>query len=104
MNKNGVLAKQYLDVSLPLQVLQSNAGFYLGTADDDGPCSRESVEFWPRMSSRNVRSRRPEITFTLILFTLPGMSIPAGDLSRVLINWRRINETQGKDPMVARGR
>ena len=46
MTINGVLAKQYLDVSLPLQVLQSNAGFYLGTADDDGPCSRESVEFW----------------------------------------------------------
>lgn len=44
---NGVLAKQYLDVSLPLQVLESNAGFYLGTADEDGPCSRESVEYWP---------------------------------------------------------
>ena len=29
MTINGVLAKQYLDVSLPLQVLESNAGFYL---------------------------------------------------------------------------
>lgn len=32
---------------LPLQVLQSQAGFYIGTADDKGPVSRESVEYFP---------------------------------------------------------
>lgn len=42
----GVLAQQELGVKLPLQILKSAAGFYLGTADDDGPCSRESEEYW----------------------------------------------------------
>ena len=32
---------------LPLEVLQSAAGFYLGTADQEGPVSRESVEYFP---------------------------------------------------------
>lgn len=32
---------------LPLQVLRSNAGFYIGTADEEGPCSRESLEYFP---------------------------------------------------------
>lgn len=32
--------------ALPLQVLGSRAGFYIGTADEDGPISRESVEYW----------------------------------------------------------
>lgn len=34
-------------VKLPVQVLRSAAGFYLGTVDDEGPYSRESVEYWP---------------------------------------------------------
>lgn len=32
---------------LPLQVLQSAAGFYLGTSEFGMPFSRESVEYWP---------------------------------------------------------
>lgn len=32
---------------LPLCVLRSAAGYYLGTFDEEGPVSRESVEFWP---------------------------------------------------------
>ena len=32
--------------NLPLQVLRSANGFYIGTADDNGPVSRESVEYW----------------------------------------------------------
>jgi hypothetical protein len=43
----GQLAKEYTGKRLPLQVLRSAAGYYLGTADDEGPCSRESVEYWP---------------------------------------------------------
>lgn len=31
----------------PLCVLQSAAGYYLGTAGEDGPMSRESLEYWP---------------------------------------------------------
>lgn len=34
--------------TLPVEVLESGAkGFYIGTADDDGPYSRESMEYWP---------------------------------------------------------
>ena len=32
--------------SLPLAVLKSAKGFYLGTTDESGPVSRESVEYW----------------------------------------------------------
>ncbi len=42
----GYLAQQ-AGYRLPLQVLQSGAGFYIGTADEEGPVSRESVEYWP---------------------------------------------------------
>ena len=31
---------------LPLQVLQSAAGYYVGTCDEDGPVSRESNEYF----------------------------------------------------------
>ena len=34
-------------VRLPLQVLRSAAGFYLGTFGDEGPETRESEEYWP---------------------------------------------------------
>lgn len=34
-------------VRLELKVLQSNAGYYLGTFDEDGPYSRESLEYFP---------------------------------------------------------
>jgi hypothetical protein len=42
----GALALRYCNKTLPLQVLRSAAGFYIGTADDEGPCSRESVQYW----------------------------------------------------------
>ena len=32
---------------LPLQALQSANGFYLGTRDEEGPVTRESVEYFP---------------------------------------------------------
>jgi hypothetical protein len=31
---------------LPLQVLQSNAGYYIGTQTENGPFSRESIEYF----------------------------------------------------------
>lgn len=62
MNNIGILAKQYLDVCLPLQVLESSAGFYLGTADEDGPCSRESVEYWSTSGAANFALVSGEFT------------------------------------------
>lgn len=44
--KFGVLARDYCNKRLELQVLESAAGFYIGTADDAGPCSRESMEYY----------------------------------------------------------
>lgn len=51
-------------VRLPLQVLQSAAGYYLGTFTDEGPYTRESAEYWPtrevaeaRMTSGNWTQR-----------------------------------------------
>nr|WP_080380740.1 hypothetical protein [Burkholderia pseudomallei] len=43
----GILAWRYTGKRLPLRVLHSVAGYYLGTADDEGPVSRESVEHFP---------------------------------------------------------
>lgn len=46
--KTGLLAARF-GYRLPLLVLQSGAGYYLGTIDpESGPVSRESVEYWPR--------------------------------------------------------
>lgn len=41
----GVLANEN-GKTLELQVLQSYAGFYLGTFTEDGPFTRESQEYW----------------------------------------------------------
>ncbi|HIE5303949.1 TPA: hypothetical protein ACXNP5_006025 [Pseudomonas aeruginosa] len=43
----GKLALAHLRLELPLQVLMSNAGFYIDTLDEEGPASRESVEYYP---------------------------------------------------------
>lgn len=44
----GYLAEKWCNKKLPLQILQTR-GFYIGTTDEDGmPCSRESIEYWPK--------------------------------------------------------
>jgi len=44
----GKLAKECCSLELPVRVLRSGAGFYIGCADDlHGPVSRESEEYWP---------------------------------------------------------
>lgn len=45
---NGKLAHAFGGVFLPLCVMRSAGGFYLGTRDpqDGSPFSRESVEYW----------------------------------------------------------
>ena len=42
----GYLALTYVSQRLPLQVRQSAAGYFIGTVDDNGPVSRESVEYF----------------------------------------------------------
>ncbi len=42
-----VLALAATGQKLPLQVLESQRGFYIGAADNEGPVSRESEEYWP---------------------------------------------------------
>ena len=42
----GALAREWMGLSLPLSVMESPRGFYLGTYNDAGPISRESVETW----------------------------------------------------------
>lgn len=42
----GYLALTYVGKRLPLQVRQSGAGHFIGTADENGPVSRESVEYF----------------------------------------------------------
>ncbi|HBX55778.1 hypothetical protein [Pseudomonas sp. UBA2684] len=42
----GYLALTYVGKRLPLQVRQSAAGYFIGTADHNGPVSRESVEYF----------------------------------------------------------
>ena len=43
---NSQLALIYCGLRLANRVLKSQAGHYIGTADQDGPCSRESVEYY----------------------------------------------------------
>lgn len=43
----GQLAREFGGQSLPLEVLRSAAGFYIGTQQDEMPYTRESVEYWP---------------------------------------------------------
>lgn len=45
----GYLAQKYCKTSLKLQVLRSANGFYIGTCDELGPVSRESVEYYPTL-------------------------------------------------------
>ena len=46
-NETGEIAAFWCKKVLPLQVLKSQAGYYIGTLDEDGmPCSRESNEYF----------------------------------------------------------
>ena len=42
----GKLAMAICGLRLPVRVMRSAAGYYLGTQSDLGPVSRESVEYW----------------------------------------------------------
>lgn len=43
----GHLALFWVGKRLPLRVLRSAAGYYIGTTDEEGPVSRGSIEYFP---------------------------------------------------------
>ncbi|WP_187650903.1 hypothetical protein [Xenorhabdus indica] len=44
--KIGVLAAKLAGQNLPLRVLRSRIGYYIGTINEEGPVSRESIEYF----------------------------------------------------------
>lgn len=60
--KFGQLAKEYCGKSLELQVLKSNAGYYIGTCSEDGPCSRESNEYFRKVGDAQAALTNGEWT------------------------------------------
>lgn len=43
---NGQIAKKHLGQELPVEVMQSAAGYYIGTSCNGLPCSRESLQYY----------------------------------------------------------
>lgn len=61
----GKLALLLTGKSLALQVQESERGFFLGTSDENGPVSRESVEYWrKKQSAENALQGTPGIDWT----------------------------------------
>ena len=50
----GHLAKTICNKELELQVCKSQRGFYIGTYSDEGPCSRESNEYYPAQAKADA--------------------------------------------------
>ncbi len=50
----GKLAKEYCQADLPLTVMWSAAGYYIGTYDEEGPVSRESMEYFAKRSEADI--------------------------------------------------
>jgi hypothetical protein len=59
--RHGKLALEH-GFKLPIQVLQSAAGFYIGTADESGPVSRESDEYYGTRERAEIALERGEWT------------------------------------------
>lgn len=60
--RNGYIAQQFGNSTLPLQVMQSAAGFYLGTQRGGFPFSRESTEYWRNQSEAEAALAKGEWT------------------------------------------
>lgn len=60
MHKYGFLAFSVTGKKLPLNVLQSAAGFYIGTFDEEGAVSRESNEYFRSFESCNYALQNGE--------------------------------------------
>jgi hypothetical protein len=53
----GKLASFYAHLKLPLHVLQSANGYYIGTSVNTEPVSRESVEYFPSRTNAETAMR-----------------------------------------------
>ncbi|MGX5056705.1 hypothetical protein ACWKX9_24135 [Enterobacter asburiae] len=60
-NPFGLLAAES-GVELPIQVLSSQRGFYIGTANEMGPVSRESVEYYKTSQQADIALEKGEWT------------------------------------------
>lgn len=58
----GKLAKELCGVELPLTVLRSHAGFYLGMQDKGVPVSRESEEYFANRQSAEAALESGDFT------------------------------------------
>lgn len=64
----GKLALEFGNISIPLTVLKSAAGFYLGTATAEGdPYTRESDEYWTTHKAATAALRDGDWTQRLCL-------------------------------------
>ncbi|WP_263147701.1 hypothetical protein [Pseudomonas sp. RIT-PI-AD] len=53
--QHGELARVHCELTLPLQILYSRAGYYIGTVCEDGlPCSRESREYFDTQQAAEI--------------------------------------------------
>ena len=57
----GLLASE-AGIELRVQVLSSQRGFYIGTANEMGPVSRESVEYYKTSQLADIALERVEWT------------------------------------------
>jgi len=62
MSNYGYLALTYVGLRLPLKVMHSNEGYYIGTEDESGPCSRESHEYYRTFDEAEDALQRREWT------------------------------------------
>lgn len=53
MNLTGILAAEF-GFHLPLQILKSGSRYYIGTANEEGPVSRESEEYFRTQSKAEL--------------------------------------------------
>ena len=66
--------------ALPVQVLESAAGFYLGTVNEEGPYSRESQEYW--RSRKEAEKALETGSWTARRYANPPPAEFAGSLQR----------------------
>ncbi len=59
----GQLALTYCGKFLPLEVLHSAAGHYIGTRDTEGPVSRESREYFRSHAAASKEAAGPSSPF-----------------------------------------
>jgi hypothetical protein len=67
----GLLAQELLHLELPLQVCESESGYYIGTnCPQDGPISRESEEYYPTRDAAQAAldtGRWTQLTVDMVL-------------------------------------